>query len=109
MGEKSRIEQFESLLAQDAQSEVLRYGLGDEYLKAGRFDAAAESFRAAIRLKPQYTAAYRQLGKALEKSGDAEGARHSTDTGVAESTRETTEGGTQASDESGRRALPSGL
>ena len=52
MGNQGRIEQFETLLAEDPHSDLLRYALGNEYLKAGRFDDAAESFRAAIRLNP---------------------------------------------------------
>jgi len=83
VGDQSRIEQFESLLAQNPHSELLCYALGNEYLEVGRFDDAAESFRAAIRLKSKYTAAYRQLGKALEKLGDAEGARQAYLDGVA--------------------------
>ena len=70
------------MLAKVPSSELLHYGLGLEYLKAGRFHAAAESFRATIRLWPQYTAAYRQLGKALEMSSDAEGARQAYLEGV---------------------------
>jgi uncharacterized protein HemY len=75
MGNQDRIDQFEALLAQNAQSELLHFSLGNEYFKAGRFEDAAGSFRTTIRLKSEYTAAYRQLGKTLEKTGDAAGAR----------------------------------
>ena len=48
---------------------MLHYGLGNELSKSGRFADAVESFEEAIRVNPNYTAAYRQLGKSLEKLG----------------------------------------
>jgi Tfp pilus assembly protein PilF len=47
---------------------LLRFGLGNEYLKAGDARAAAEHLRAAVRHNPGYSAAWKLLGKALEES-----------------------------------------
>jgi len=41
----------------------------------GRYDEAAVSLRRVVELKPDYAAAYRELGKALEKAGHHEEAK----------------------------------
>jgi predicted Zn-dependent protease len=47
---------------------LLRFSLGNEYLKAGDPRAAAEHLRAAVLHDPNYSAAWKLLGKALEES-----------------------------------------
>src|SRR5205809_7809580 len=54
---------------------VVRFGLAGAYLDAGLADDAVAEYRQAVRLKPDYTAAYRGLGRALEKAGRPEEAR----------------------------------
>lgn len=48
---------------------LLRYSLGNEYLKAGDPIAAAEHLRAAVGHDAGYSAAWKLLGKALEAQG----------------------------------------
>ncbi|HVA01950.1 MAG TPA: tetratricopeptide repeat protein [Terriglobia bacterium] len=62
---KSPLEAFEELAAQAPDNVMVRYSLGREYLKAKRYAEAEREFREAVRLKPDYSAAYRELGKAL--------------------------------------------
>ena len=68
----ARLEQFRKIAEQYPNDEAARYGLGSLYLQAERYAEAEGEFRAAISLKPAYTAAYRGLGRALEKQGKTE-------------------------------------
>ena len=63
------IEQCKQLIAMGPNDPVLHYGLGMEYQRLGDFVAAAEEFRRTTELKPDYSVAYRELGKVLEKLG----------------------------------------
>jgi Tfp pilus assembly protein PilF len=63
------IDKLEQLLASGQDNALLRYGLGNEYLKAGRFDRAAEHFRKAVEHDSNYSAAWKLLGKALTSAG----------------------------------------
>ncbi len=48
---------------------VVRFGLAAAYLDAGRAEEAVVEYTEAIRLKPDYSAAHRGLGRALERAG----------------------------------------
>jgi Tfp pilus assembly protein PilF len=61
----SAIANFERLLAAGKEGALLRFGLGNEYLKLGDSDAAATHLRRAVELDPSYSAAWKMLGKAL--------------------------------------------
>ncbi|MEM9304557.1 MAG: tetratricopeptide repeat protein [Pseudomonadota bacterium] len=74
---------FESLLASGRDDPMLRLTLGQGYLAQGRPDDAAAQLRAALEAKPDYTAAWKFLGKALEAAGDLEGARSAWAEGLA--------------------------
>jgi Tfp pilus assembly protein PilF len=50
---------------------LLRFSLGNEYLKAGDAAQAAAHFRAAVEKDPKYSAAWKLLGKALAEAGQA--------------------------------------
>ena len=50
-------------------SALLRFSLGNEYLKTGEPAAAAEHLRAAVVHDPAYSAAWKLLGRALEAHG----------------------------------------
>ncbi len=63
--DKSPLETFEELAAKAPENVVVRYSLGREYLKAKRYAEAEHELREALRLKPDYSAAYRELGKSL--------------------------------------------
>jgi predicted Zn-dependent protease len=68
------VEMFEELAAKAPENVVVRYSLGREYLKAKRYAEAERELREALRLKPDYSAAYRELGKSLvglERLGEA--------------------------------------
>ncbi len=63
------IDNLESMLARGRDSALLRYGLGGEYLKAGQSDKAIEHLYQAVALDPQYSAAWKLLGKVLADAG----------------------------------------
>jgi Tfp pilus assembly protein PilF len=48
---------------------LLRFSLGNEYLKAGDAASAAGHLRVAVSHDPAYSAAWKLLGRALEASG----------------------------------------
>ena len=64
-------ERLEALLASGKDSALLRFGLGTHYLEAGDAARAAEHLRRAVQQDPDYSAAWKLLGKALAQSGDA--------------------------------------
>jgi predicted Zn-dependent protease len=66
---EDRIAEFLEVAALMPDDPVVRFGLAGAYLDAGRPADAAVEYQAAIRLKPDYTAAYRGLGRALERGG----------------------------------------
>ena len=59
------------MLEARCDSALLRFSLGNEYLKSGDARSAAEHLRAAIKHDPNYSAAWKLLGRALEESGEA--------------------------------------
>ena len=61
----SRTKTFEAMLARGPDSELLRFSLGNACLAEERHDEAIDHLRRAVELKPDYSAAWRQLGKAL--------------------------------------------
>jgi predicted Zn-dependent protease len=65
----ARIEQFKAVLALDPEDVTVLFGLGQAYWEADHPAEAEQVLRRAIALKPDYTAAYHLLGRALEKLG----------------------------------------
>ncbi len=63
------IDNFEAMLAQGRDNALLRYSLGNEYLKQDDAARAAEHLRRAVEHDPNYSAAWKLLGKALADSG----------------------------------------
>ena len=63
------IADFESMLAQGRDNALLRFSLGNELLKQGESARAVEHLRHAVEHDPQYSAAWKLLGKALADSG----------------------------------------
>jgi Tfp pilus assembly protein PilF len=61
----SALVNFERLLAAGKETALLRFGLGNEYLKAGEAAKATEHFRRAVEIDPGYSAAWKLLGKAM--------------------------------------------
>ena len=66
----SRIDQFEKMLEGGTDGALLRFSLGNEYLGAGDAATAAEHLRRAVDFDPDYSAAWKSLGRALRDSGD---------------------------------------
>ncbi len=63
----SAIANFEAMLAAGRDNALLRYSLGNEYLKQGDAAKAAEHLRRAVGHDPNYSAAWKLLGKALSE------------------------------------------
>lgn len=60
---------FEQMLASGRETALLRFGLGAEYLKRGDAQRAADHLARAVALDPNYSAAWKLLGKALTDAG----------------------------------------
>lgn len=76
MAQTPRMEQIESLLADDPNDEMLRYMLAMEHVSAGDDSTAVRHFRELIALDPSkpYIPAFLMCGQALarmEKEGEA--------------------------------------
>lgn len=59
------IARFEQMLASGKDTALLRFSLGNEYLKRGDAQRAADHLARAVELDPKYSAAWKLLGKAL--------------------------------------------
>ncbi len=57
------------MLASGKDNALLRFSLGNEYLKTGDAPRAAEHLACAVAHDPDYTAAWKLLGKALATAG----------------------------------------
>jgi Tfp pilus assembly protein PilF len=66
----SKIETFESMLAKGQDSAMLRFSLGNAYFEQGDYKKAVEHLRSALVHDPKYSAAWKMLGKAVDKTGD---------------------------------------
>jgi Tfp pilus assembly protein PilF len=74
---------FERMLAAGKESALLRYSLGNEYLKAGDAERAALHLERAVALDPNYTAAWKLYGKALAAAGRSPDALAAYRSGIA--------------------------
>ena len=69
-----RIDSLLGLLSQGRDSALLRYSLGTEYLAAAEPALAADELGRAVSRDPEYSAAWKGLGRALALLGDDAGA-----------------------------------
>jgi tetratricopeptide (TPR) repeat protein len=76
------IENLEAMLASGRDSALLRYGLGNAHLKAGRYDKAVDHLAEAVRQDPGYSAAWKLYGKALTAAGQYPDAVAAFDLGI---------------------------
>jgi len=76
------IANLEKLLGGPRDGPLLRYALGNEWLKAGHPAQAANCLRAALAGDAHYSAAWKLLGKALAASGDLPAARAANAEGI---------------------------
>ena len=68
----SRAEMFRKLLDRDPENPMVLYSLGNELFKEGQHSEASEYLSRAVRNKPDYSVAYRTLGRALFELGEDE-------------------------------------
>ena len=65
------IANLEKMLGGARDGALLRYSLGNEWLKAGDPAKAATCFRNAVERDAKYSAAWKLLGKSLADNGEA--------------------------------------
>ncbi len=81
------VERFEAMLAAGRDSALLRFSLGMQYLKAADPAAASRHLRSAVEQDPEYSAAWKLLGKALAELGDRVAAIEAYRSGIAAAER----------------------
>jgi uncharacterized protein HemY len=72
--ETSRAEMFRKLLEKDPENPMILFSLGNELFKEGEYAQARTYLRRAVANKPDYSVAYRTLGRAhyeLHEDADA--------------------------------------
>jgi Tfp pilus assembly protein PilF len=79
----SLVERFEAMLAAGRDDALLRFSLGMQYLQGGDAARAVEHLRRAVAHDPDYSAAWKLLGKALVQAGDAAAAAAAYRAGIA--------------------------
>ncbi|HEY0128549.1 MAG TPA: tetratricopeptide repeat protein [Rubrobacteraceae bacterium] len=68
-----RTEMFRKLLERDPNNPMVLYSLGNELFKEGSYPEARDHLRRAVENKPDYSVAYRMLGRThYELREDAE-------------------------------------
>ena len=60
----ARSDMFRKLLEKDPKNPMVLYSLGGELFKEGRHEEARDHLQRAIENKPDYSVAYRMLGRA---------------------------------------------
>lgn len=80
------IEHFEQLLASGQDTALLRYGLGNAYQNADRASESIFHFAQAIAFDPNYSAAWKAYGKALQATGQMDQARKAFESGIKAAT-----------------------
>lgn len=82
----SIIDSFEKMLAGGKDNPLLRFSLGNEYIKLNDSARAIVHLRAAVLQDPDYSAAWKTLGKALTNTNDRDAARDAYARGIAAAT-----------------------
>jgi Tfp pilus assembly protein PilF len=77
------VARLEKLLGTPRDGALLRYSLGLEWMKSGDAASAAARLREAVDRDPGYSAAWKLLGQALEKTADDAGALEAYRSGIA--------------------------
>lgn len=77
------IANLEKLIGTPRDGALLRYSLGNEYLKAGDAERGIGHLREALARDPGYSAAWKALGRALADAGRADEARAAYEKGIA--------------------------
>ena len=82
----SIIDSFEKMLAGGKDNPLLRFSLGNEYLKVNDAARAVGHLRAAVAQDAAYSAAWKLLGNALAQAADFNGAKEAYAKGIAAAT-----------------------
>ena len=77
------IDKLEKMLADGRDNALLRFSLGNEYSKLGQFEQAAMHLQQAVVHDPNYSAAWKLLGKALNEAGQLPEALTAYQSGIA--------------------------
>ena len=77
------IQNLEKMLAAGRDSSLLRFSLGNEFSKLGQFEQAATHLQQAVTQDPNYSAAWKLLGKALNEAGQLPAALAAYQSGIA--------------------------
>ncbi len=72
---------FHKLLERDPENPMILYSLGSELFKEKKYSEAREYLARAVRNKPDYSVAYRTLGRTLYELGEDAEARRVFDEG----------------------------
>ena len=78
-----QIKQLENLVEQNPENALMHYTLGIEYLRQGENQKGVSVLKKTISLEPEYSAAYRELGKALLNSDMKQEAMEVFNKGIA--------------------------
>ncbi|MDH3526701.1 MAG: tetratricopeptide repeat protein [Gammaproteobacteria bacterium] len=81
------IENLQALLANGQDNALLRFSLGSALLKRGDAEQAVEHLAQAVRQDPEYSAAWKVYGKALQALGEPAEAIHAYASGIAAAER----------------------
>ena len=76
------IANLEKMLGGPRDGALLRYSLGNEWLKAGDPAKAANNLRTAVDMNANYSAAWKLLGKALAENGERQAAIDAYEAGI---------------------------
>jgi Tfp pilus assembly protein PilF len=77
------IERLEETLAAGTDNVQLRFGLASAYFRDGQFDAARRHAAVAVERDPEYSAAWRLLGRSLIELDEKVAARSALESGIA--------------------------
>ena len=72
----SRSDMFRKLLKKDPNNPMILYSLGSELFKEGRYGEARDHLQRAVANKPDYSVAYRMLGRAHYELHENDEAKH---------------------------------
>jgi len=78
----SSVKTFEALLEKGPDSAMLRYSLANAYVSASNYAAAIVHLKKALEHDPQYSAAWKLLGRSYYESGELAGAVKTYEQGI---------------------------
>jgi Tfp pilus assembly protein PilF len=61
-----------NLLEKDPDNALLRFSIGNAYLKEGELEQAKPHLAKSVELDPQYSAAWKLYGRTLQQNGEVE-------------------------------------